>query len=264
MQVPGQRPPCLLTRPRPKPALLLCHCSRASLGPSALCLGLRSRWVSFSVSTHSTPLKLFTRSSEFVSPWLCNPFSSGPIFFVPESPSLHFSPLLVVFTHPPCAHLSLHWSPSHLTPGAAVLPGTRGRMSESGASLPPFLPLPLGRAGGHLWENPCGRDTGTQDLGSKELGVCCRRHQHQAPSQGKAKVGGGEGPLFLLLSEILETDSLDWKMERSALIRAGGQGHQTGTSLANCCCGLQLGWFLQITSWKAKGGRREAAAGRQA
>lgn len=50
-------------------------------------------------------------------------------------------------------------------------------------------------------------------------------------------MGGGVDPSFLLLPEILETDILDWKIERSAL--NWGEGvHQMGTRLANCCCGL--------------------------
>lgn len=62
-------------------------------------------------------------------------------------------------------------------------------------------------------------------------------------------MGGGGDDSFLLLPEVLETDSLDWKII-SALTGAGV--HQMGTSLASCCCGLQLGWVLEAASCKAK------------
>lgn len=42
----------------------------------------------------------------------------------------------------------------------------------------------------------------------------------------------GGDPLFLLLPEVLETDSLDWKVKKSALTRMGVD--QMGTSLASC------------------------------
>lgn len=60
------------------------------------------------------------------------------------------------------------------------------------------------------------------------------------------KTGGGREPSFLLLSDILiETDSLDWKMERSAL--AAGRGlHQMETSPAYCCWGLQRAGFCRL------------------
>lgn len=57
----------------------------------------------------------------------------------------------------------------------------------------------------------------------------------------------GGDPLFLLLPEILETDSLDWKTEKRALTRGGGRAPD-GDWTCQLLHGLQLGWALQAAS----------------